>query len=678
MKTQSTSAIRPGRTSAGAGGLRRRTSHWQPSLYALALLAACAQSPASPDPDKTVTTIDQVAPGVPPARIDPCACGPLDVVFVIDDTGSMGTSLANFQSNFSQLLVQIQQSSSGDYRLGLVTFKDTVTVLNDLSAGNDASVSANIAGLVASGGNNEPEASDEALNTVLNNLPARPGQTGNFSGYWRTGARRFVVLLTDARPAGFDDNYVAGTDDVQAHAQAVTAATLGIKLHAVYVTHGAPNPTIASVMQDYAITSQGLYRETQPNGTDAYLAVRDFLSGCRTASDVWMQDHPSDVGQEPHGLNPIYYSPDIKVCNSASGCVAPGTNPVYGSPGLNHVFVTLRNDGPNVSPPGPASGSLYVYYTSAGGNALWGGTDWTLIGVQPGVFMTPGEHREVRIPWNNVPAPGHYCLLARWVSAGDPMTFPELIGSNTLTNTRNNNNIAWRNVDVIRTTPGHPTHGTFTWTDRPGGLATLAIAPVTTLPGTAVLDLGGLFDGWRRNGSKGSGFTVIGATQLLIAPQGGMVVDVPAPAQGRATVGLNFTVQTPGTWPVRVRQISRETGEELGGVEYQLVVVRPDEPATAPTVAAVGDSKGVKLSWTHDAQHIHYAIWRSTQPNFQPGEGAVVAEMDAAGADVTSALTFTDPASAGTAFYYRVESRSSSSGAFSDVATASAGTNTGK
>jgi len=142
-----------------------------------------------------------------------------------------------------------------------------------------------------------------------------------------------------------------GTDDVHAHAQAVTAATLGIKLHAVYVTHGAPNPTIVSVMQDYATTSQGLYRQTQPNGTDAYLAVRDFLSGCRTASDVWMKDHASDVGQEPHGLTPVYYSPDIKLCNSASGCASSSNNPVFGSSGLNHVFVTLRNDGPNVVAP---------------------------------------------------------------------------------------------------------------------------------------------------------------------------------------------------------------------------------------------------------------------------------------------------------------------------------------
>jgi hypothetical protein len=391
-----------------------------------------------------------------------------------------------------------------------------------------------------------------------------------------------------------------------------------------------------------------------------------------------MKDHTADVGAEPHTLSPIYYSPDIKVCNSASGCVAPGASPVFGSPGLNHLFVTLRNDGPNVTPPGPASGSLYVYYTAAGGSALWGGTDWTLIGVQHGVFMTPGEHREVRIPWDNVPAPGHYCLLARWVSAGDPMTFPELIGSNTLTNTRNNNNIVWRNVTVIKTTPGTGTHGTFTWTERPGTPATLVVEPLTGVPGTVVMDLGGLFDGWKRNGSAGSGFTVVGPTQLLISSRGATVAGVPAPAQGRATVDLSFTLRTPGTWPVRVHQVGGETGEDVGGVEYQLVVVRPDEPATAPAVAAVAEDRGVRLSWTHDAQHVQYTVWRSTQPDFRPGEGERIADVDAAGADATSALTFTDPAGGGNPLYYRVQSRSSSSDAFSDVVTASPGSNAGK
>jgi len=103
------------------------------------------------------------------------------------------------------------------------------------------------------------------------------------------------------------------------------------------------------------------------------------------------------------------------------------------------------------------------------------------------------------------------------------MTFPELIGSNTLTNTRNNNNIAWRNVHGIRITPATSTStlDTFTWTARPGALSKLAIEPVAGMPGTVVLDLGGLFDGWKKNGANGSGFTVIGPTQLLISTRGG-------------------------------------------------------------------------------------------------------------------------------------------------------------
>jgi hypothetical protein len=143
-------------------------------------------------------------------------------------------------------------------------------------------------------------------------------------------------------------------------------------------------------------------------------------------------------------------------------------------------------------------------------------------------------------------------------------------------------------------------------------------------------------------------------------------------------VGLTFTLQTPGTWPVRVRQLGGDTGEDQGGVEYQLVVVKPDEPATAPAAVAIAQDKGVKLSWTHDAQHLAYIVWRSASPNFQPGEGTAIAQVDGKNADVTAALTFTDPDGAGTPSYYRVQSRSSSSTAFSDVVTAAPGTNTGK
>ncbi|QRK11388.1 hypothetical protein JQX13_15715 [Archangium violaceum] len=56
----------------------------------------------------------------------------MDVVFVVDTTGSMGSSLNAFQSAFPSIINQIATSSNGDYQPGLVTFTDMVTVADDL------------------------------------------------------------------------------------------------------------------------------------------------------------------------------------------------------------------------------------------------------------------------------------------------------------------------------------------------------------------------------------------------------------------------------------------------------------------------------------------------------------------------------------------------------------------
>ena len=52
----------------------------------------------------------------------------------------------------------------------------------------------------------------------------------------------------------------------------------------------------------------------------------------------------------------------------------------------------------------------------------------------------------LEVPWTPTVA-GHFCLIARWVSATDPMTTPE--GANIDANVRGNNNIVWHNVNII-------------------------------------------------------------------------------------------------------------------------------------------------------------------------------------------------------------------------------------
>ncbi|MGH2401399.1 MAG: choice-of-anchor L domain-containing protein, partial [Candidatus Limnocylindria bacterium] len=152
----------------------------------------------------------------------PSPCGPMDVAFVIDDTGSMGPALDNVKSEAASLLTQIDAASGGSDQLALVSFKDSVTVTEDLALGNEAAVSAGLAALVPFGGAFAPEASDESLNTVVNGLDAADRlagqQNGDFDGVFRAAAVKIVILVTDALPGGFDDTFTAGVDDVNAHA----------------------------------------------------------------------------------------------------------------------------------------------------------------------------------------------------------------------------------------------------------------------------------------------------------------------------------------------------------------------------------------------------------------------------------------------------------------------------
>ena len=105
-------------------------------------------------------------------------CGPMDVAFVLDVTGSMGGAIGSVKAAIPQLLDQIVAASSGDYRAELVVFHDDVEVLEAFEEGNRATIQTLVSGLFASGGNNEPEASDEALRTVIDALGPRPHQTG--------------------------------------------------------------------------------------------------------------------------------------------------------------------------------------------------------------------------------------------------------------------------------------------------------------------------------------------------------------------------------------------------------------------------------------------------------------------------------------------------------------------
>jgi hypothetical protein len=205
----------------------------------------------------------------------------MDVAFVLDVTGSMGGAIGSVKAAIPQLLDQVVAASGGDYRAELVVFRDDVNVLVPFAPGNRTDIQSQVSGLFASGGNNEPEPSDEALRTVIDALAPRPHQTGTALPF-RSSAVKIIVLVTDAHPAGFDDTYTVGVDDVNANQRALDAAAVGIKISAVYIPDGpnGPIPDIVAIMQNYATRTGGIYVQTQPDGNGTSDAIREIISQC--------------------------------------------------------------------------------------------------------------------------------------------------------------------------------------------------------------------------------------------------------------------------------------------------------------------------------------------------------------------------------------------------------------
>lgn len=323
---------------------------------------------------------------------------------------------------------------------------------------------------------------------------------------------------------------------------------------------------LALSMAGVALADSGGARLAAPGRTDAYT-----------------RDQVGDTGIEanPSGL-PFWASPDIKVCQTALGCASDQPLVVGGT---TYVFINLNVPGPYGS--GVSNGTMNVYYTLLGGAAQWP-TDWTQIGAVA-VAASPGV-TTVTIPWFNVPddgpAPGaHFCLLTRWTSGTDPMTFE---GPNTVANTTANNNISWHNVAPIPLTVGSGTTVPF------------AIGNVLTVPtandlvfgqpgarfdavgGTVVVDLGEqLFQRWRQAGARGTAIRPIGGTKIQVLDLNkGRIAGVTINPGERPQVLLTFTATQAASavFPVTVTQVGPGEAEaaptDIGGVEFDLTVGR--------------------------------------------------------------------------------------------------------
>jgi hypothetical protein len=191
-------------------------------------------------------------------------------------------------------------------------------------------------------------------------------------------------------------------------------------------------------------------------------------TGGSPGPDLWMKDVSDDFGAEPDpSAQPMYVSDDIWVRKQNDGVMNQDhENAEYRPPGSasNYVYVRVRNRGCS----GTASGTLKLYWAKASSGlswpAPWDGsvTAPALMGGSIGsqsVSVAGGDDEILIFPWMP-PNPAdyasfgadqtHFCLLARIeTTAATPfgMTFPET--TDLYANVQNNNNIVWKNIQVV-------------------------------------------------------------------------------------------------------------------------------------------------------------------------------------------------------------------------------------
>ncbi len=187
-----------------------------------------------------------------------------------------------------------------------------------------------------------------------------------------------------------------------------------------------------------------------------------------SGADIYIQDTPNDTGVESNpDTGPMWVSNDIWVRRHNDGGLLHEnpeyTNPMFNDP--NYIYVRVHGRGCTTI----TNAELHVYFSKASTGLQWS-SNWinytiTQFGlpVLAGDEITTvpvtipplaaGEEIILAIPWFP-PNPAdfeteihHFCLLARIVTASDPMFIAETNDVNG--NTKNNNNIAWKNVSVF-------------------------------------------------------------------------------------------------------------------------------------------------------------------------------------------------------------------------------------
>ncbi len=344
------------------------------------------------------------------------------------------------------------------------------------------------------------------------------------------------------------------------------------------------NPTLNYSPTDAAatdpmgtVTAAGVC--TDDNSTvlnNAAAIVSYFRCSSPGVPNVWMRDTWNDTGLEPDPATAgesMWRSPYIWIRNSAQDPTFlhqhEHENPKMGIP--NWIYVKMHNGGV------ADNGNLEIYYAQASVSLTWSGA-WTLLTSVP-VNINAASTKIIEIPWNSLPGVGHYCMVARWSSVADPISFAETGDINY--NTRQNNNIIWRNLNIEDMDPDadEKTETFYVQSNESRGInikltdEPLWPKPKFTETGRVFLKLNDtLYAAWKQGGAKGTGIKA-SDNEIEITAADASVDNIMLTTKEKMAVAIRF-VKTKQTisdkYNYTVKQTDASGGNVVGGVTYEI------------------------------------------------------------------------------------------------------------
>jgi hypothetical protein len=202
----------------------------------------------------------------------------LDVLFLLDSTGSMGDEISQLQNNILHISSEVDALGGVDVRYGLVTYRDRGDAYITRNFGFMIDVGAfqgNLNNISADGGGDTPESVNEALHVAIHDVDWRGGNTV-----------QLIFLVADARP------HLDYAQDYDYAEEMVIAAQNGIKIHPL--ASSGLEPAGEFIFRQIAQYTMGhfiflTYDDSVPGTTGA---ERDELS----VGDPDDPDDPQDEG----------------------------------------------------------------------------------------------------------------------------------------------------------------------------------------------------------------------------------------------------------------------------------------------------------------------------------------------------------------------------------------------